>query len=250
MNTLLFYKYYDLLFARKDYKKETEIVFELYKRFTKDFPKKILEIGCGTGNHTREIADSDARIVAIDIDQEMISIAKVKIAKCPNVQVLETRVEDLPEKNFDLCVALFNVVTYIGDVDSLKSFLNAISSRLNPGGIFIFDMWNGEAVLKDPPREKVTEAFENERKVVCRLTPTIDSRKRKTLLTYNFEVFEGRLLVEKGNYSFGQTLWFPKEVEMLLRDAGLKTRLNTPAMDLSRVATKNDWKVMYCCQKS
>lgn len=246
----LFYKYYDTLFQKKDYKKETELVINLHKKFSTKPLKNILEIGCGTGNHTKELAKNNFEVIAIDTDQEMVKIASEKLVKYQNVQVLETKVEDLLEKDFDLCVALFNVVTYIGDVDSLKSFLNAISSRLNPGGIFIFDMWNGEAVLKDPPKEKVTEVLERDRKVVCRLVPLVEAKKNKTRLIYNFEVFEGEIRVEKGKYSFEQTLWRPQEVEELLGETGLTIKLNTPTMDLSRKATERDWKVMYCCQKS
>jgi SAM-dependent methyltransferase len=45
----------------------------------------VLELGCGTGSFTRELARSGADIVAIDVSPELLEIAKVNCS-APNVQ--------------------------------------------------------------------------------------------------------------------------------------------------------------------
>ena len=44
----------------------------------------LLELGCGTGYFTQEIAKTDANIVAIDISPELLKIARNNI-QCQNV---------------------------------------------------------------------------------------------------------------------------------------------------------------------
>ena len=41
----------------------------------------ILEIGCGTGNHTVELAKKVSQVLALDIDPQMVALAKDKIEK-------------------------------------------------------------------------------------------------------------------------------------------------------------------------
>jgi 2-polyprenyl-3-methyl-5-hydroxy-6-metoxy-1,4-benzoquinol methylase len=45
----------------------------------------ILELGCGTGHFTRELAPSGADIIAIDVSPELLEIAKANYS-APNVR--------------------------------------------------------------------------------------------------------------------------------------------------------------------
>ena len=40
--------------------------------------KRVLEVGCGTGNFTQIFSDTQASIIAVDISPELIEIAKKK----------------------------------------------------------------------------------------------------------------------------------------------------------------------------
>ena len=65
----LFYQYYDVLFAGKDYSAETDLMFQLSRRYGIGEPASVVEIGCGTGNHTEHFASRRLKqLTAIDID--------------------------------------------------------------------------------------------------------------------------------------------------------------------------------------
>ncbi len=241
MTNNLFYQYYDSLFQAKDYKGETDLIFELTKKFGISSPKKILEIGCGTGNHTKVLAEKGIDLVAIDNDQEMIRLAKDKLKENDKLKIIYTDIEDLKEDNFDLTLAMFNVVTYISETSQLNSFIKAVYQRLNSGGIFVFDCWNGIAAIKDPPQTKKTEVLDNGEKIEFTLTPTTDFFNQKTTLKYDFK---------DSSFSFDQTLWTPMQISDSLRQAGFETILCSPLIDIDKKATDKDWKIMFVAKKN
>ena len=129
----LFYKYYDILFTSKDYEEEVFKSLEIAKKYLNHEPKNILEIGCGTGSHTLELAKLNIPITSIDVDQEMITRCREKIKEnnISNVEIYDKRIQDLDLKDFDICFSLFNVVTYIPKFNELVSFFNAIYNSLS-----------------------------------------------------------------------------------------------------------------------
>src|SRR3989344_530119 len=224
----LFYSYYDALFQKKDYTKEAELVFSLSEKYGIKSPKKILEIGCGTGNHTLVLSEKDVQVVALDTDIHMIEKAKEKINK-KNIKLVHSYVEDLNESDFDLALAMFNVVTYIPQTEQLISFMKATAKCLKKGGVFVFDCWNGIAVIKDPPHKKTTEIEYLGEKIEIVLNPETDFFNQKTTLSYHLKV-ESAGEIKKDHFSFGQTLWIPMQIQYALTQAGLELILCSPIM--------------------
>ena len=72
-----FDKYYDLIFADKNYKKEVSYILKKSKKIR---IKKILDIGCGTGTHADLIHKSiKKKIIGLDKNKKLIGMAKKKI---------------------------------------------------------------------------------------------------------------------------------------------------------------------------
>lgn len=72
-----FAKYYDLCYSEKDYSKETGFLKFLIKKY-KISGKKILEVGCGTGGHAIHLCREGFDVVGIDLNKEMLDVAKKK----------------------------------------------------------------------------------------------------------------------------------------------------------------------------
>ncbi len=251
-NTSLFYKYYDTIFFEKNYRKETEFLIKKSSEILGANPKKILEIGCGTGNHTLNLASKNIPITAIDIDAEMISIAieKIQNAGFDFVKIINSPIEILEDSEFDVAIAMFNVITYIPDTKNLISFFKAVHHRINAKAIFIFDCWNGIAALKDPPGNKKTEVQVGNELVSCIVTSETDFWKQKTKLTYQLQVKNFTdLTVQNGTFSFNQTLWTPMQIEYCLNEAGFEIFSSNKLLEDKANANCEDWKIMYICQK-
>ena len=250
--TKLFHQYYDQLFASKDYAKEIDCIFSQYHTFYKSKFSRILEIGCGTGNHTLWLAKKKADVVAIDIDPCMIEIALPKINKSgfKNVKLICKPLEEIKETGFDIALAMFNVISYIDNTDSLMSFLKEVYKRLHLGGLFVFDCWNGIAAIKDPPQSKTFEKKTGSILLKCHLTCSTDFFKQKALLRYNLKIKDTvKNVTSQENFSFSQTLWTPVQIRYCLHKQGFIVKDCCKLLQPFTAADEKDWKIMFACKK-
>lgn len=252
-NSDLFYRYYDDLYFSKDYKKEADSVVSLVRNYYPGKIKKMLEVGSGTGNHTREFARLNFSITAIDTDEKMFyaALKKIPAEKFPRVKLMNLPVENLKEKNFDFAVAGFNVVNYLPDFSALLSFFGAVSQRLKPKGLLIFDCWNGVAAIIDPPGSKTIHCKSGKNFVSCIIQSETSLMAQKTNLVYSLNVKnEKGKEISSGVFSFEQTLWTPMELGHCIHHAGLKILLCSRHFQPGIEADENEWKIMFVCQKN
>lgn len=246
-NSHLFYRYYDTLFAAKDYAGEVAAVM----RYCADRPvAKILEIGCGTGNHTLELAGyGEVSVNAVDIDAEMLSLAKIKADKACKVNIAFSSVVNTCEK-MDLCVALFNVVNYVCPDGGLEAFFVDIAKSLRDRGVFIFDCWNGAAALLDPPGSKYYEQYCGDRRISCHLTSHTDIALRMTTLNYQLDLYDKNGdRIQSGDYQIKHRLWTPDEIRNGLLEAGFAIETVCTPFRFGSAAAETDWKIMFACRK-
>jgi ubiquinone/menaquinone biosynthesis C-methylase UbiE len=95
------------------------------------------EFGCGTGTSALKLAPSVGRIMATDISNEMIAIAreKAKAEGCTNAtfEVARPEAAPWPDGTFDVAFG-FNVLHLVTDREAV---LRGVHRLLRPGGLFI-----------------------------------------------------------------------------------------------------------------
>ncbi|HLC81357.1 MAG TPA: class I SAM-dependent methyltransferase [Candidatus Nanoarchaeia archaeon] len=98
--------------------------------------KNLLEIGCGSGMQTIDFIRKGARVTAIDLSEESISLTK-EFLKKNNFKALVKKIDaekmDLPDHAFD--VVYINCVLMHADQDKTISECLRV---LKPGGIIVF----------------------------------------------------------------------------------------------------------------
>ena len=99
--------------------------------------KSVLEIGCGTGYWTQFMSKTAKSILATDINEAMLEIARSKsYPNIPEFIALDYEQLDEMEGQYDLIFAGF-VVSHIRR-ENLTDFLSKLSRRLKRGGEIIF----------------------------------------------------------------------------------------------------------------
>jgi SAM-dependent methyltransferase len=155
-NFNLYSKYYDLFYECKDYSKETEHV---YNKLKLEAPL-ILDLGCGSGGHAKEIVKLGASVFGIDLSAQMVEIANSKLID--NFYAMQGNICSFSlNRKFDAATSLFHVISYLNtDKEIIDTFLN-VSRHLNPGSPFIFDFWFSPAVYHLGFETRIKK-FENE----------------------------------------------------------------------------------------
>ncbi|NQU54395.1 MAG: class I SAM-dependent methyltransferase [Bacteroidetes bacterium] len=130
---------------------------------------RILDVGCGTGRHSVELAKRGYKVTGFDLSKDQLNGARQK-AKGANVDVeflqLDARNFQLDEK-FDLAIMLCEGGFPLMDTDEENfAILKNVTSALNSGGKFIFTtlsvlypIFNNLKKFHD--ENKVNGSFEN-----------------------------------------------------------------------------------------
>ena len=108
-------------------------------------PKRVLELGCGTGLLLFRVAPEVERYVATDVSESVVESVTEEVARrgLGGVELHRLAADELPllvEDEFDL-VILNSVVQYFPDAAYLEDVLRQAARRLAPGGaLFIGDV--------------------------------------------------------------------------------------------------------------
>ncbi len=118
---------------------QNQAAFELAASLKNNNFSKILELGCGTGNYTGMLREqfSGARIKALDISEEMISVAQNKL-KNKDIEFVAADAEKIiPDRDFDLITsnACFQWLNDLGKA------LRGYAKSLRKGGLVYFSIF-------------------------------------------------------------------------------------------------------------
>ena len=115
-------------------------VLELFKEFGS--PGSVLDIGCGEGYFSRQVAKRGCRVLGIDSSKEMIKLAKKKEKENPlgiEYKVRDaTRLLEIGKDKFDVCVG--NFIAHYFTPDGLFGFYNEMAGVMADEGHFILSI--------------------------------------------------------------------------------------------------------------
>jgi SAM-dependent methyltransferase len=184
--------YYNLLYKDKDYVGEAKFIHEILQTHA---PKacQILELGCGTGVHAALLAEKGYQVHGVDFSEEMLQQATIHKAELTAdiANKLIFTDEDIQKvrlnKKFDAVLSLFHVISYqVGNKDLVAAFATA-KEHLEVGGVFIFDVWYGPAVLHNPPTFRVKRAQDEQIAITRIAEPVI--HPNDNLVVVNYQIF-------------------------------------------------------------
>jgi SAM-dependent methyltransferase len=141
-------EYYDLLYSEtdKDYGAEAALLASLI-RASRPEARTILDVGCGTGAHARELIDAGFSVDGVDLEPDLVEIAG---AKCPegSFVVGDMTTLALPGR-YDVVTCLFSAVGYVRTESKLNAAIRAMAEHLHPGGLLLVDPWFEPGQLTD-----------------------------------------------------------------------------------------------------
>lgn len=113
--------------------------FECFSKGGTPHPK-ILDLGCGAGYDSKILSDLGAKVVGVDLSENLIEIAKQNVKGCKFfVGDITDKLTNLGKFDGIMCLA---TVIHI-DVDKIRETLQNIASALKRGGLLVVSVIDG-----------------------------------------------------------------------------------------------------------
>ena len=241
------------MYGDKDYIGEARYVARLIRSAVPGV-RSILELGSGTGRHGRLLAAEGFVVYGIERSPDMVALAKT--ISPPQVNLVGSFSCDQGDarsvvlgRSFDAVIALFHVVSYQTTNEDLRAMLSTAAHHLTPGGVFLFDVWHGPAVLAQRPEQRVKRVADSHIEVIRMARPEIDTDRNTVKVTYEIEC---RNLNSGGVECFVEDHFvrylFPMEIEALAAQCGMHV-LATEEFMTGRPPSPTTWSVAYLLRK-
>lgn len=218
--------YYNAFYGDKDYEGEARVIDQILRRYCEYDIKSILNMGCGTGNHDRELCKiGNYAITGIDLSSKMIEIAKEKIINCE--RTLDYKIGDIREYRdgilYDAVISLFHVMSYQNSNEDFSDALKTAHKHLKKDGIFLFDAWYGPGVLTDRPAVRIKTVDDGKNMIVRYANPVMNAETNIVDVNYDVLIIDKITSVCKKIYECHSMRYvFRPEVEYLLNSNGFE----------------------------
>jgi cyclopropane fatty-acyl-phospholipid synthase-like methyltransferase len=117
-------------------------------------PSQVLDVPCGNGRHSIELAGSGHRVTGVDLSEEFIAEARAAGPECRWVHGDMRQLEYTGE--FDGAFCFGNSFTYL-DSEEARDFIRSVSRSLKPNGRFALE--TGMAAESILPTRQPTRWF-------------------------------------------------------------------------------------------
>ena len=215
---------YDLLYKDKDYLEESRLIDRLLQTYGNGSVRSLLDLGCGTGNHALPLAQRGYEVVGVDRSARMLESARKKAISGQIDGKVNFYQEDIRsfqvEHSFDACLMMFAVLGYQLENRDVLAALRAARKHLRSGGLFVFDVWYGPAVLRQGPSERVKLIPTDRGQILRVASGELDVEHHLCKVSYRLWKIEGERLIGQTEETHLMRYFFPLELNLFLECSG------------------------------
>lgn len=216
-----FARYYDSLTANIDYKKRAGYFHEIIKRYKNTEGTILLDLACGTGSISEEMAKIGYDVIGVDYSDEMLGIAlDKKFDSGLNIQYLcqDMRKLDL-YGSMDITICALDSINHLNSLADVKNVFKNVALFSEPQGLFIFDintLYKHRNILANN-----TFTYETDN-VFCVWENTLVEDTDEVKMNLEFFELEENGLYSRTSDSFSEKAYSEESIEELLRECGFE----------------------------
>src|SRR3990167_9694513 len=111
--------------------------------------KTVLDMTCGTGSQVFYLADRDYEVIGSDFSPALIEQAQSKAKKMNrDITFIDGDMRNVKVGKFDAVITIFNAIGHLTKAD-FETALQNIRANLKDNGVYIFDIFNLQAITDD-----------------------------------------------------------------------------------------------------
>ena len=148
---------YDEFNADINYSLWGDFIEETVRKYSSFKPSLVLDLGCGTGSMTIELASRGYDMTGVDYSVDMLNIARARAEKTGYSENILWLCQDMREFELygtvDLAVCCLDGINHLTDRSGLDKCMSLVHNYLVPDGLFIFDI-NGKSKFENQYSDK------------------------------------------------------------------------------------------------
>ena len=234
---------YDALYEEKDYEGECDLLERIFGEYADGPVRTILDLGCGTGNHALPLARRGYEVVGVDRSEAMLEQARTKADGAVPFEVGDIRDIRLG-REFDAVLVLFAVLGYQLGNDDVLAALATARTHLRPGGLLVFDVWYGPAVLHERPVPRLRTIQQGDVRLLRASDGRLDIGRHRCTVDFRIWKLEGDRVVAETEERHEMRYFFPLELELFLTTSGLSLLRLGAFPDFDREPDETSWNVL------
>ena len=217
----VFARYYDQLTANIDYKGRAEYFGQIIRRFDQTDNNILLDLACGTGSISEEMARQGFDVIGVDLSDEMLGIAiEKKFDSGLNIQYL---CQDM--RNIDMfgtigiTICALDSINHLSTAEDVRQVFEKVALFAEPKGLFIFDvntLYKHRNILANNTFTYETDS------VYCVWENSLDPKTDEVKMDLVFFEKEENGLWSRSSDSFSEKAYSEELIEQLLDECGLE----------------------------
>jgi ubiquinone/menaquinone biosynthesis C-methylase UbiE len=239
---------YDHLMADAPYDQWMQFALRAW-RHTGSVPKRVAELGCGTGSLTRYLLEYNLAVWGVDLSQEMLEVASRKLALSHpqgEVRLLQQDIRNLElDEEMDSVLSFCDTLNYIPDAEGVQQVFAHVYGALKPGGTFLFDVHTPY---------KIAEVFGNEsfsyqdEQVAYIWESMYDAKEEMVEHSLSLFVQEGNGLYRRFHELHRQRAYSMAQLEKWLEEAGFSVLSVTEDFSTQPITEESE-RAFFAAQK-
>lgn len=214
---------YDSLYADKNYLYEAKVLADMLGSLGVNRGCSILDLGCGTGNYAFPLAEHGFEVLGVDRSTHMLEQARRKASG--GISTIDFTEGDLRNvdlsRTFDAVIMMFAVLGYQVANSDVVAALNTVRHHLRPGGLFLFDVWYGPAVLSQRPSQRIKTVRAHNTQTIRSACGSLDVFRNLCTVDIHVWHLDGSTLITEVTEHHPMRYFFIPELLLFLEAASL-----------------------------
>jgi SAM-dependent methyltransferase len=217
----VFARYYDQLTANIDYKKRAAYFNDIIRKFRDAEGGILLDLACGTGSISEEMARLGFDVIGVDNSDEMLGIAlDKKFDSGLNIQYLCQDMRKLDMfGTIDITICALDSINHLNSLNDVRAVFENVAFFSEIGGLFIFDvntLYKHRNILANN-----TFTYETDN-VYCVWENTLVPDTDEVKMQLEFFELEENGLYSRSSDGFSEKAYSQQDIEKILADTGFE----------------------------